>query len=1180
MKRAENRQPSHSLPVTSTSHPEADTTNLFESSLKTGDDDNGQLKPEQPFHQFGEEGIRRNEGKQHIANNRRLKSGNNPVDSCTCDKINGYCAYSKIEINSRWFNVTNLTPIGNSGRCLKGPFTLKKRLVRSRLEDVMSKMRREPNAATEEALAKSRGTKAYMSWRVKKAKAKAAWAQEREEEDFEAREPASEDAKMDDSPSSPTSHHETPLVEGSAIPEDLTPTPEHNELRKKRKRKAYLENSPKRRKAALEPNPAEEDINTTEALIVAAHNGSNLQSEVLRGPRSNGVRTSPVVEIIRKTSSADSLQREDDFPMIPSSFTNPTRNFTSENDATVGVEEAMSDLREPMGPSMIAQLSVPMVGAIIDEVDAKEEVAELPQIESSLPKLATPSNSARRESAREMTDTIQPVPHDVIQGPARIEFGSHTTNPLNIHKSGGILNRAWELTVLNAEEQRHPESAVSPTSHARHSSPRREIHLVSNMTLRAGQPPQDQLTTPLTTGMAPTSLGFDSGDDLEIISEKIAEPNLVQARSDLISPSPQISLTFDPRQMPIVPPRAKPTSALPVKTLSQGRKKALPGLRELPGPTSRPGLAGMEIEAGPSTRKSTASGTPAKSVAQARSGEKKGPPSLITVPTTSKFTPTLVGRLLNTKPGPIFVNEELEEELTAPESSPGPGIARLEIQVGPKETKLIRQKPLPISISSDEDSDEDSPSKPHKHTASKPRLPNRHTIAVGAQTATAARLPASQQRRLQTFELSHEQKTPHAEIWPQESRGGLAQAAIDYLNAVPQNKRFPMAVTEMLNLLGEQPEFNRLCSQIKTSGRVLENPAFASAILSKLEPQVIDGPRSEMVHNRTGPYPRSNLPSPAQHSPNISRKMTPGRVVDNPSSSMSSRFSFNHKTKPGVSDEFPRSTTTRASPMSSEIISLMSPAPNSSQTSSLEHVHKRRKALEVASNRNVTPASATSEIIVLDSPSPNSSIKPRFYRTSAAHKQARENEVLDHIAERLLLHEGLHMLSSFIKFTTAKIVEEEYNLINAEKAAAKREAEKATNAKAVRRLDFSVYKRFADRVNRVDETPGQGMEPSFEWTWSDSQRPESRMKIRGRSTSVALPSEQAAQAPSQYEALHLTPRKIRGRSTTPELWVSPAPCRDQTAQDLDGKDMDSNVESTDSSATFFDANERLSTETL
>lgn len=60
-------------------------------------------------------------------------------------------------------------------------------------------MRREPNAATEEALAKSRGNRAHRSWKVKQANA--ALARDREEEEYEtSRETSSEDPNMYDFP--------------------------------------------------------------------------------------------------------------------------------------------------------------------------------------------------------------------------------------------------------------------------------------------------------------------------------------------------------------------------------------------------------------------------------------------------------------------------------------------------------------------------------------------------------------------------------------------------------------------------------------------------------------------------------------------------------------------------------------------------------------------------------------------------------------------------------------------------------------------------------------------------------------------------------------------------------------------------------------------------------------------
>ncbi|KAE9993375.1 hypothetical protein EG327_005362 [Venturia inaequalis] len=1096
MKRAKDRQPSHSLPVISTSQPEADSSNPPESLLNTSDEDGGQLELDQAFHIFDEEEDGRNEGKHYIA-----------VDDCPNSGDN----------------------LGNSVRRSEETFSRKTEVVRPRLGDVISKMRREQIATSEETLAKSRGSKAYMSWRVKRAKAKATEAREREEEEYEiSREPAREDSIVYNFLSSPSSNHETPPVEDATTSEGLTPIFGHKEPRNKRKQKAHLESSRKRRKAASELSLAEEDINTTEESIVAAHQDNNSQSEALRGHKSR--------------------------------------------------------IREPRSPSTIAHSSVPMVGDVVENADTLEEAADVLEVGSTLLKESNSPDSGRRDSARDATL----LPYSAIQVPVTIDSGSHTTRlPASFQKPGGRFKQGRNYAGPHAQpgfdshaEQTHPEPVASSTNDARHGLLRRERDLISSMNLQASQPPQDQILTPIkppTTKTAPIFLDSDSDDDVEIISMKITEPNPKQSRSDLPPPSStKNGLANKSRRPPksdsVVPPRTQQIFTSPAKTLSQGRKKGPLGLGELPAHTRRPGITPA---------------TPAKTPSQTGKDGKQGQSGVEVLLSATKFTPTLVRRLLRTRPAPILVDDNLEEELTSPESSPGPGIAQMQIEIGPKETKFARQEPLPISISSDEDSNEDSPSRPNKRSVSELRLEYRSSMPDRSQKATAARPLPSQHGRLQTSQPVREQTSrretmEQQEIWPEESRGELAQAAIDYLNAVPQNKQLPMDNTEMLNFLGEQPDFNKLCSQIKQSGRALSKPAFASAILSKLEPPVIEEPSSEIVDNRTEPSPRSQISTSVKHSPNISRKMTPGRVVDTPPSSALPKDSWNPKTKSRVYPEFPRGAATRGSPMGPERISLMSPAPSSSQNTPLEHTPKRRKIVEVASNRNATPIPSNSGVIIIDATASNLPNTPRLTSSQATHPQTRKDEVLSHIAERLLLHEGLEMLPQFIKFTTAKIVEEEYNLFNAEKAVAEREAEKATNSKAVRPPDFSVYKRLADWANREDETSGKRTAPTFKWTWSYSRVMDSSRKIRGRSTSVTLPSEQIAQATSQGQVLLLMPRKTRGRSTTPEMWINSRPGRDRADQDMHGKSVndDDDDDSNGSSDAFFDAEENLSTETL
>ncbi|TID27540.1 hypothetical protein E6O75_ATG00307 [Venturia nashicola] len=966
------------------------------------------------------------------------------MESCTCDKLNGYCMHSKTTLLTAGSTLLTWTLSGNIGRRSQATFDpRKKRLVRPRLEDVISKMRREQNAATEEALAKSRGTKAYMSWRVKKAKAKAARAREREEE------------------VSPTSSYETPPVENATMSEDLTQILEHNKpRRKKRKRKAQLEGSQKRQKAVSDSGSVVEDTNTTEQLTATAHKDNNSKSDAQRGDKSSGGRMSPVVEIIRKLPSADSLQRGDNSATIPYSVTNPAQNASRENYVTV-------------------------VDAIVKKA---EDLAKQLKVESTPPRLATSRDIALRGLARDATDNVQLIPHNVAQESATADYGSLATKPsINFKESGVMLKQGSDIAGLDAQ------LGIDTHGEQTHAEPVKALILLDS----------------------------DSDDDIEITSVKIADPNLKQAHSHLRTSSPKNSLGNKHRRLPksdlVDPPNMKLSPSLLVKTPSQGGKRAPPGLRELPEHTARRGYAGLEFEGGPSTEKSSDTRTPARTQSQGGKGRKKGTPSQSALPST-KFIPTLVGKLLGARPGPILIDDDLEEELTSPESSPGPGIARLEIEIGPKEMKFVRQKPLPISISSDEGSDEDSPSGLHMRTTNELRLQYQNNMSNGTQIAIAAGSPVSQQGRLHKSNLSREPKSlqktlERQDIWPAESRGELAQAAADYLNSIPHNRHISIGVTEMLNLLGEQPEFDTLCSQIKKSGRVLAKPAFANAILSKLEPEIIEEPKSSKVFNRTESPKQSKVPTPVKYSSNISRKMTPGRVAD-------------------------------------------------------------------SETRNATQISANAEVIVIDAPASIPPTKTGATSSQTTHQHARKDEVLNYIAERILLQGNLGMLPKFIDLTIARVVEEEYNLFEAEKAVAKREAEKATNERVVRQPDFSVYKRVADRTDRVEETSRNGTAPSFEWTWNYSQHTESERKMRGRSTSVALSSVHTAQAPSQGQALLLTPRKVHGRSTTPEIWLNSSPGRVRVDQDGPGNSMDSDGDSIGSSDAFFDAKQRPSTEIL
>ncbi|QDS67552.1 hypothetical protein FKW77_003036 [Venturia effusa] len=1208
MEQAKDRRRSHSARAVKTDLPE--TPDPPRSSRSFSIKHSGQVEEDQVLHESCKE-AEDERGKQHNPRDTFLKSGNNHAVSSNCSKLNGGYVHSEVQIDAQWFDVTDIRPEGNKGRRLEGMLPGNQGVLRPRLRSVLSRMRREHNTATEEALAKSRGDKAYQSWKAKQSNA--APILEVEENGYEAsRGPAREDSNTYSFPSSPTSRRVTPPFENTTLSGDSTPMPEHNKSRRgKRKRKADLAEAQKRRKLTFEPGPAQEDISAAEEATVAAH--KNKVSAARPGSKPQSLRLSPFVEIITNTTSGGSLQKAHKLASITVSRSNSISSGALEGHAA----------------SDETRLIVPTVAAIKEKGDALEEFTGASRVESTPLEPNTSPRNARRDSSREEIENRQGIPHNVLECCATPDHRSLTIErPARLEESGGLLNQDRTFTGTSAQpaSQIHQDLPNSPTSYVRHNSTR---HVLNDITSDAQQtrPLEERgvsLSMPSTSRTTPISLESDPEDDLEIISVKIAPTNLKKAQGDPPVPSPQNGLSRKPRQpskpCPDTPAKDKKMSLSPAKPLSQTRKKGPPGVKELPtgahptltntrtplnvkpghrlnnnydavrstspGLMSGSGFPPREIEVHRSKKKTPNTTAPAEASTQARSGRKKGPPGLKTLPSANSFTPALVGYLINTKPGPIAVDEDADEELISPESSPGPGIARVQIEARLKETKFVHQKPLPISISSDEDSDDDSSTTSRANSISELHLQYRGNNPQGGTTALKPTpWKTSFQASSHTPERTSRSIVEQHEMWPEESRGSFAQAAIEYLNAVPQNKQIPMAAAEMLSLLGEQPEFNELCSQIKKSGRTFTKPAFARALLSELESDTLENPIDQTVTVNLTPPSRVEASTAAKLSLDVPGKMTPGLVMDTPPGSALSRYLVNPATGPRTAPKHPRVKVVRALPKSREVISLIEPDPTSTHETPSEHVPKQQKVSRLTADSNIS----SSEVIVLDSPALSSSFQPHYSSHPATHGQTRINEVLDHIAKRLLLHEGPDILTQFVKFTIAQIVEEEYNLFNAEKAVAKRQAGKVIQvskreqrlSKSVRQPDFSVYNRFPDRLDRARNAAGTTGPLNFEWTWSVTGEMETK-KIRARSTSISLPSEPIAQAPMARQAFPLTPRKIRGRSTTPELWLMPSQRDTRTDSDelakSEGQSDDS--ESTATGDDFFDAEESLSTETI
>jgi hypothetical protein len=1055
-RRSRGRKLSHS--TSSASKAEISTILSPEPEPKKINNEKGLSEHDQPS--VGKEG---KQGKQSIATDSCLNSGETPTDSCTCVKINGYCAHSKILINGCWFSVTDLTPVGNNGRRLKATFPRGKELVRPRLKDVINKMKAQKNAATEEALARSRGIKAYRSWKVKKANEALAREIKEEEAGTTERQP-NEDSNTFNFPSSPSSRLETsPLEDAIAAPQPPSPTVKQEDTQaRKRKHKANRGERPKKRRrvsAHLQSNH-EDAVDTTETIDCVVQEDEMAMS---RHQETNIAQTSGsliVMEAKMTVVSHDSLQEQGKVSLS----LEPERDMIQENHMVVYKDEKIQDWH--IDPSKVQQ---PRPSSI---VNASETTAD-------------------RQDVVDMIET---------------QCGRTLANKGIAVKSTAPLPTTATIDIVH------------------HDSGRREAEEVENVagnsaTKKSGK----ALAKP-----HPISLDDSSEDDVQIVSVNSSAIQKRQTQSKRLDSSLKNIAPHKPHNPP------KPGLNLP----------------PLPFPPAIPATTPSQV------------GT-------------KEPKSVVNPSSsTARFPPALVERLLNTKPGPIAVDEDLEEELTSPESSPGPGVAGIQIEVSrSKEVRFVRQEPTPISISSD--SDEDM-SVPRKRTLSDLRTQYRTNTPKAAHGTTTAQQTITKNANHQSEQPErtneHAQISKRHDVWPEETRGAVAQAATEYLNELVHNKQSQMAVPELLHMLGKQPDFNMLCSQILISGRTLAKPAFAKAILSKLQPKTDKTPGNGKSVRHTDASPRSGEITPTRPASNTPKKRTQEQSLGVSATKSSA--------------EVARSNKVKAAPMSTEIISLDSPGPNPPNSTSpgvplIFQTTPRNPAKAHRSDTASKSASLDLEVSNLDLPATIPTTNPQLL-SKLSHKQSRKVEVLDYVAERLLLHEGLKMLPQLLEFLVEKTVKKEADLFKAEQAVAKRSAEKGAkdskrkeeHEKTRRRLDFRCGK---DVGERVEETPPKRKQSEIEWNWNNSEDAHSRKRVRGRSTSVALPSNQSDQARPVRSIQTPCPQytqRNRGRSTTPMLWLSQS-TRNETR--LPGKERSASV-STTSDDDFFDAKERMSTE--
>ena len=98
-------------------------------------------------------------------------------------------------------------------------------------------------------------------------------------------------------------------------------------------------------------------------------------------------------------------------------------------------------------------------------------------------------------------------------------------------------------------------------------------------------------------------------------------------------------------------------------------------------------------------------------------------------------------------------------------------------------------------------------------------------------------------------------------IWPSEKKAQLADAAANWLNAMPANNDNRAEASKIRTMLDSNPSYIQLCEQLENSGLKIDRAAFARALLTAV-PEMNSAPRQQVQRpSHPSPSPQTTRPS-------------------------------------------------------------------------------------------------------------------------------------------------------------------------------------------------------------------------------------------------------------------------------------------------------------------------------
>ncbi|KAI9713271.1 MAG: hypothetical protein M1820_001258 [Bogoriella megaspora] len=110
------------------------------------------------------------------------------------------------------------------------------------------------------------------------------------------------------------------------------------------------------------------------------------------------------------------------------------------------------------------------------------------------------------------------------------------------------------------------------------------------------------------------------------------------------------------------------------------------------------------------------------------------------------------------------------------------------------------------------------------------------------------------------------QKAQTGTVWPQNKKKQLAEAAANWINAVPANAKDPITPDQLIGLLDANPSYIELCESLENRQLKIDRAAFARALLTAV-PEVNNAPRQQVQRPIQPPPTPASSSGPSKHTP-------------------------------------------------------------------------------------------------------------------------------------------------------------------------------------------------------------------------------------------------------------------------------------------------------------------------